>query len=173
MRIIFVRHGQDKNDKLTKLGIKQAKMIVNDLIYEKIAKIYSSPLERTQKTAKIISKYLKISEITLDNRLLERETINDTMTENEINEFKINYLNASFSRKNPEGLKEYMQRTFDFLDEIIQNNINDENILIIGHSSLSYILGAYFYGLPKDNILIWTRVGNCSKLCFEYNKKQY
>ena len=170
MRIIFVRHGNDKNGKLTHLGKKQARMIVNDLKYEHITKVYVSPLERTQKTAKIITKHLKIAEILPDNRILEREGINENMSQSEIEKFKNNYLNANFSRQNPEGLSEYIKRTFSFLDDVIKNNTENSNILIVGHSSFSYILEAYFYGIPKDGKLIWTRIGNCSKLCFEYNK---
>ena len=59
MKICFVRHGDNINDKLTKLGKLQAKIVCNDLNYENIAKIYVSPKRRTVDTAKIIAKLLQ------------------------------------------------------------------------------------------------------------------
>lgn len=168
MKIIFVRHGNDKNGKLTRLGRKQAKLVVKELTYENIAYIFASPLERTAKTAEIIARGLKIKNITFDERLTEREKIPDDLPFERKQKLMDNYLNPTFSSPRPEGCKEYVQRIFSFLDEQVKCTKDEKNILIVGHSSMTYVLGAYFYNLPKDKKLIWSRIGNCSKLCYEY-----
>ena len=50
MNIVFVRHGNDENDKLTKLGKLQAKLVSEDLTYENIAKyIAHQKIERLRR----------------------------------------------------------------------------------------------------------------------------
>ena len=171
MRIIFVRHGEQENDKLTRFGRKQAKLVVRELCYENISKIYSSPLGRTKETAQIIAKALKIKDIQFDNKLREREKKNGNMSKQDAEEFDINYLNPNFSRKDPEGCKEYLQRIFSFLKEIIKSNTNESTVLIVGHSSMAYALCEFVIGKQKSKQIAWLRIGNCSKICFEYNKR--
>ena len=174
MKIIFVRHAQSVDDKLTRFGIKQAKYLVKDLAYENIAKVYCSPMNRTMQTAAIIAKKLHLSQPVADNRIRERELDKSRLSGEELAEFDANYLNPNFSHTNPEGCKEFVQRVFDFLTQIIaDNNLRlDDSLLIVGHSSLAYVMYAYFYGLPKDKNLVWVRAGNASKLCFEYRGRQ-
>ena len=171
MKICFVRHGDNINDKLTKLGKLQAKIVCNDLSYENICKIYVSPKQRTLDTAKIIAKHLKINDIEICDEITERQQLRDLNAEDpEIIKYNENYLTYTFSNIFPEGCKEFVDRIFKFLDRIIETHKgNNENILIVGHSSMAYVLNAYFTGLPKDNKLVWIRVGNCSKLCYEVN----
>ena len=166
MKIIFVRHGEAKNDKLTHWGKKQARNIVRELFYENISKIYSSPLERAIQTASIIAKKLDIKNIIIDKRISEREQKNETMSKEEIIEFDNNYLNSTFSRKDPEGCKEYLKRIHSFLNDVKKQNKKDSCVLVVGHSSMTYAMGAYFIGLKKDKVA-WIRIGNCNKICFE------
>ena len=168
MKIIFVRHGHQENDILTHLGKRQAKEIVKDLDYENISKIYSSPFGRAKQTAGIIAKKLKIKNVIIDKRIAEREKKTENMTLKEIEEYDENYLNSKYSHKNPEGCKDYLARVFSFLNEITKTNDENSTILIVGHSSMSYALAAYFHGIPKDGKLIWIRIGNCNKICYEY-----
>ena len=170
MKIMLVRHGQGDEKHLTRLGRNQAKNVVSDLEYEDITQIYSSPIPRAFQTAQIIAKKLHIPVI-VDDRLTEREKLSPDMTEEEQILYNENYLNPNFSMKNPEGCKEYIERIYSFLDEKIKKSNAEDNILIVGHSSMSYILASYFFGIKKNKPLVWTRLGNCSKLCFEYNKK--
>ncbi len=169
MKICFVRHGDNINDKLTRLGKQQAKLVCNDLCYENISKIYCSPMQRTMDTAKIIAKHLKLKNIEICSEITERQQPkNQTVEDPEIIKYNANYLNYTFSNKNPEGCKEFCERIFKFLDRIIaEHKLKNENIVIVGHSSMAYVLNAYFTGLPKDNNLVWIRLGNCSKLCYE------
>jgi len=169
MKIMLVRHGQGNEKRLTCLGRRQAKIVVSDLEYEGITQIYSSPIPRALETAQIISKKLKLP-VVVDERLTEREKLSTNMSEEEQQTYNENYLNPNFSRKKPEGCKEYIKRIYAFLDEKIKKSTSEDNILIVGHSSMSYILASYFFGIRKNKPLVWTRLGNCSKLCFEYNK---
>lgn len=170
LKLIFVRHGRDKNDKLTCLGKCQTKLLIKELEYENIKKIYCSPNKRTKQTAKIIAKKIKIKNIAIDYRIAEREKTNENMSQTEIDLYNKNYLNPSFSRQNPEGCKEYYERIVDFLKEIIRFANNDDTILIVGHSSMCYVMNAFFCMKPQGENLDWIRVGNCSKICFEYDK---
>ena len=167
MNIVFVRHGNDENDKLTKLGKLQAKLVSEDLTYENISKIYCSPKNRTLETAKIIARQLNIKDIIIDERITEREKKNDTMTKEEIAEFDANYLNPKFSRKNPEGGKEYVERIFSFIKSIKKENPKTSVVLIVGHSSMVYVLLAYMFKSYLKENMVWARLGNCSKLCLE------
>ena len=173
MRICFIRHGDNINDKLTRLGKLQAKLVCNDLYYENISKIYCSPKKRTIDTAKIIVKKLKLDNIEVCSEITERQKLrNPNGKDNETVLYNENYLTYTFSRNDPEGCKEFCDRIFRFLDNVIAKHLpNDENIVIVGHSSMAYVLNAYFTGIPKDNNLVWIRLGNCSKLCYEINKK--
>ena len=168
MKLVFVRHGNDKKGKLTLLGKKQAKMVCHELVYEYIKKIYVSPMERTFKTAKIIQNKLGIKDIIIDGRLSEREPISLNLSRSIFDELNDNYLNPSHSNKSPEGCKEYVERIFSFLDEI-KNTNKDIAVLVVGHSSMLYVILAYIYGYNKGNQLNWARLGNCSKICFELN----
>ncbi len=81
---LFLRHGQAKNNverilagrtkgyPLTELGIQQAEKIADFLKPFSISTIYSSPVERAEQTANIVSKRLKL-EYKVDERLTEIE----------------------------------------------------------------------------------------------------
>ena len=171
MKIIFLRHGDYKIDKLTKLGKKQASLSYYDLYYENVQKIYCSPITRTFQTASIIAKKLHIKEIIADDRLKEREHLRPESLAEVQKQYNENYLNAEFSMRNPEGCKEFIERVFSFLDEAINENLQeDKNILIVGHSSMAYVINSYFTGIPSNNQLVWMRLGNCSKIAYEKQK---
>ena len=166
IRIFFVRHGDASDDKLTKLGKKQAKEITKQLNYENIKKIYCSPLKRCLETAKIISKKLNL-EIEIINDLKERNKINNPKNniEKEVNE---NYLNYNYINTKYDTCNAFINRSFDAFDKILENHKNrNENILIIAHSSTIYALNAYITGIPSDGNIVWIRAGNCSKICYE------
>ena len=168
MRVIFVRHGDHRNNKLTRVGRKQAKLVCHDLRYENIGKVFCSPCGRAVETANIISKKLGLDKPIVINALKEREKLEgEPKTMQEI-EYMENYLNPEFSMKHPEGCKEFLERSFKFLEEVAHEDF--ESILIVGHSSFAYALSAYFVGLNKKGEVSWVRLGNCSKLCYEIVK---
>ena len=168
MRIIFVRHGDYKGNKLTRLGRKQAMLVCHSLKDENIGRVYCSPIGRTVETANIIVKTLKLDAPIIRKELTEREFLTGEPKNEAESQYAENYLNPSFSSDHPEGCKNFLERSFKFLDEI--SKLDFESILIVGHSSFSYALTAYFTGVPKDKDLVWVRVGNCSKMCYEVKK---
>jgi probable phosphoglycerate mutase len=82
--VIFLRHGQAKNNverilagrtkgfPLTELGIEQAQQIGNFLKSFNVSKIYCSPIERAEHTAKIVADSIGLK-CTVDERLTEIE----------------------------------------------------------------------------------------------------
>lgn len=83
MKLILVRHGETVGNmksiaqghmqgSLTRKGIKQAKLLAEELKKYKIDAIYSSDLKRAANTAKIISKYHKKIKINHTKKLRER-----------------------------------------------------------------------------------------------------
>lgn len=83
MRLIFVRHGETAHNKdslalgrsevsLTEKGIRQAAALEFALAEEKIAAIYSSPLQRALETAKRIASPHDI-EVIVEKRLIEMD----------------------------------------------------------------------------------------------------
>ena len=149
MKIMLVRHGQGDEQKLTPFGKTQAKHVVSDLEYENITQIYSSPIPRALQTANIIAKKLRLP-VVVDERLSEREKLSPDMSEEDQVLYNENYLNPEYSRKNPEGCKEYIERIYSFLNEKIKNSTSEDNILIVGHSSMAYIMASYFFGIKKN-----------------------
>ncbi|MBR4745179.1 MAG: histidine phosphatase family protein [Clostridia bacterium] len=174
LKIIFVRHAESVGDKLTCRGKRQAKSVCSDLWYENITKVYVSPLNRTIATAKIIAKKLGLENVVYDKRITERDTDKSKLSQKQVAEYDANYLNPEYSHTKPEGCKQFLTRVFSFLDNVIKANDDgtDKSILVVGHSSLSYAMYAYFYGVQAGTDLVWTRVGNACKLCFQNVSKE-
>ena len=172
MIILFVRHADDIDNKITKLGKKQCEVMVD---YEEefaFAKIYSSPAKRCVDTAKPLSKKFNL-DIEILDELNERDQLNNkTPQTKEEKMWYDNYMNPSYSCAKPEGCKEYLDRNFSAFNKIINNHIDkNENAIIVAHSGTFYILSAFINGYDKNKDLKWSRVGNCAKIYFEINKK--
>jgi len=163
MRIYFMRHGDYNKESLNSLGKKQIKYTSKYLCNANIASIYCSPLTRCKESALIASKLLK-KEIVIDERLKEREKIASMRTSDDEKWFK-NYLNIKYSSKNPEGAKQFFSRIREFVVDVINKHDDSENVLVVGHSSTLYALGAYFYGAEDE--AVWMAMGNGSVVCFE------
>lgn len=168
MILMFVRHADAKNDKLTKLGRKQCKLALKDKEKFKFTKIYSSPANRCVKTARYFQNKYKIPLEILYN-MKERELLKTVKPQNEQEqEWYDNYLNPAYSSKEPEGCKEYLTRNFVEFKKIIDTHIeNDENAIIVAHSGTLYALYAYINGIAKGKDITWIRIANCSKIYFE------
>ena len=112
MVIMFVRHADDVNDVITERGRKRCELMIDYEEQFEFAKIYSSPAKRCVETAKELTKKFDV-EIEIDNDLLEREKLIGKVPKNEKEQaWYDNYLNPEFSFKNPEGCKEFIDRTF-------------------------------------------------------------
>ena len=166
MILMYVRHGDAKDDKLTELGKQQCEVMVKQDESFNFSKIYSSPLSRCTDTAKYLEKKHGVkTEILTD--LIERHTLErDPETENE-QEWFDNYLNKNFSNSEPEGCKDYLKRTYNALDKIInEHKDKNENVIIVAHSCTYYAIMSYFNESNKNDIN-WYRISNCAKVYFE------
>lgn len=163
MRIYFMRHGDYNKESLNSLGKKQVKYSSRYLKDVNIVDIYSSPLTRCKESALIASKLLK-KEIIIDERLREREKIAAMRNSDDEKWFK-NYLNVNYSCKKPEGAKQFFSRIKEFVLDIKEKHSEEENILVVGHSSTLYALAAYFYNIVDE--AVWMAMGNGSIVCFE------
>ncbi len=172
MIIMFVRHGDSKNDKLTRLGKKQCKLAVKDKEKFTFAKIYSSSANRCVKTARFFQNKYKIS-LEICHNLKERELLKTASPQNEKEqEWYDNYLNPEYSSKEPEGCKEYLTRNFVEFKKIVDNHIEkNENAIIVAHSGTLYALASYVGGIAKGKDITWMRTANCSKVYFEIPEK--
>ena len=175
-KIFLVRHGESQWNVLKKIqgqqdvpltdrGMKQANLIGNRLVHERIDRIYSSDLKRAYDTAEIIGKRLSLNVIPTK----EFREIDFGIWEGMSNDkMHIEYYNElCLWRKEPERLKvegaeslrELQLRAMAAVNKIINNEVGD-NILIVSHSATlkTIILGllnmdlAYFKNLTLGNV---------------------
>ena len=175
-KIFLVRHGESQWNVLKKIqgqqdvpltdrGMKQANLIGNRLVHERIDRIYSSDLKRAYDTAEIIGKRLSLNVIPTK----EFREIDFGIWEGMSNDkMHIEYYNElCLWRKEPEKLKvegaeslrELQLRAMAAVNKIINNEVGD-NILIVSHSATlkTIILGllnmdlAYFKNLTLGNV---------------------
>lgn len=170
---MFVRHGDSKKDKLTRLGKKQCKLALKDKEKLEFAKIYSSSSNRCIKTARYFQNKYKIP-LEISFNLKERELLKTIEPQNEQEkEWYENYLNPEYSSKEPEGCKEYLTRNFVEFKKIVDEHIDkNENVIIVAHSGTLYALSAYINGIAKGRNITWLRIANCSKVYFEINDRK-
>ena len=140
--IYIVRHGQTDWNVLTKRqghtniplnneGIKQARMLKEKLKNVSFDLVFSSPLDRTISTAKIITD----KDIIVDDRLIERNNGNlEGLTKSEIQEIQSSndYSDEAYG---VESVSHLQQRADDFLKEIL-HKYPHKNILIVTHGGL-------------------------------------
>ncbi len=187
-KIYLVRHGESqwnivkkiqgqKDIPLTNRGIKQAHLIGNRLVGEKIDRIYSSDLERAYITAKIIGDKMGLKVVPMEEfreiafGIWEGLT-DDEMVENFHREMEI-------WRSNPEKLNiegaetlEILQiRAMKGIEKIIQENKDDHNLLVVSHNATikTIILGLLGMDLTHFKNLTIGNVGLTIIEFREYN----
>ena len=145
-----MRHGQAKNNverilagrtsgyPLTELGITQADKISDFLKPFNISYIYSSPIERAEQTAKIVSKKLGLG-YDIDERLTEIDMGNfsgmfyEEMFAKHGNIFLKFYEGHPIIEKNGiERFDSVTKRILDMIDHCTREH-NSENILLVTH----------------------------------------
>lgn len=166
MLIYFVRHGEDKDDKLTRFGRKQVKMLTKSMKEFKFDNIYSSPYIRCIQTANILKKLVN-KEVVIDERIKERFKIKDPKTQNE-KEWYDNYLNKKYINTEFETCADFLNRNSNFIDDIIKNNPTQSSVIVVGHSACLYAFLEYFYKNP-NNAVVWNSMSNASCIRFEVN----
>lgn len=176
--VLFLRHGQAKNNverilagrtkgfPLTDLGIRQAEQIGNFLKSFNISKIYCSPIERAEHTAKIVADKVGLG-CTVDERLTEIEMGSfsgmhyDTMFEKHGNVFLKFYQGHPIVEENGiETFASVKNRVLDMVSHCSKKHDN-ETILLVTHmdpikSMISTILQ------PKPELLYEMIIRNAS-----------
>ncbi len=135
----LLRHGarvsREENTSISDIGKKQAELTANYLKNLNISEIYASPLKRTQETAQIISRILKLS-VKTDNRLRERLLWEDRKNES-FDEFLSEWIKTTIDRNYQPlfGDASYMagDRMKSLINEITKDNIN---VLIVAHAGV-------------------------------------
>jgi len=171
MEIFVTRHGQTDWNVLEKLqgqtdielndiGRKQARETGELIKNEKIDLIITSPLKRAKETAQIINRNFNVF-IIEDKRLMERrfgkcEGLNKTERKElekikpEINDIW-NY-NRNVDFYNMETMKEFCDRVYEFLDDMIKK-YKDKRILIVTHGGTSVPIKCYFKRYPLEQLI--------------------
>ncbi len=148
--LFFLRHGQAKNNverilagrtsgyPLTDIGIKQAENIGNFIKPLKISKIYCSPIERAEHTARIVAKKAALEPI-IDERLTEIDMGDftgmhyDTMFSKHGNIFLKFYEGHPIVEKNGiETFENVKKRVLDMVDYCSRKH-KGENIMFVTH----------------------------------------
>lgn len=178
MEILITRHGQTdwnvqkkiqgKVDiELNETGKEQARKTAKLLENENIDLIICSPLKRALQTAEIINETKNVP-IIIDERISERcfgdyEGVNDLAFP--FDEFWGFSIERDF--KGAEGLKEFFDRVYGFLDDIREIH-KDKKILLVTHGGVSIPTKCYFNGIPDRKTFFDLCIGNCEIVKFEY-----
>ena len=164
-KIYFIRHGETDFNKekrytglydisLNKQGIEQVKQSLFLLSDKNISVIYSSPLKRALQTATIISQYLNIPIVIINN-------------------FKERNFGVLQTKKKPSYKKKYFYRgqtPYEHHRETVRgfNKIsNKNNILIVAHSGTFKVLTKYLL-----NIHLSKTTKNALPVCFYQDEKK-
>jgi 2,3-bisphosphoglycerate-dependent phosphoglycerate mutase len=148
--LIFLRHGQAQNNvkrvlagrtpgvPLTKDGIKQVKTIAKYLKPMNISTIYSSPIERAQKTAEIVAKHNSV-DYRIDERLVELDMGKFTgMPYDEIFQSHGNVFlkfyegELEIAHNGVETFSEVKKRVLSIVEHVL-NEHKGENVVLVTH----------------------------------------
>lgn len=168
MIIMFVRHAEARQDKITGLGKKQCKLMCKQNEDYTFSKIYCSSVNRCRETASYLKQKYKLEIEYLDG-VKDREVLNNDPQTKDEKEWYNNYLNKNFSHKNPEGCKEFLDRNFNAFEKIINSHKGkNENVILVAHSCTFYAIQEYLNS-SKDEKINYSRLANCSRVYFEIN----
>ncbi len=164
-RILLIRHGVNDYVKkgllagrtpgvhLDEEGQKQAFMLAERLGCEKIAAIYSSPIERCQETAGPVSARLGLQLCTLDD---VQETDCGDWTGQALEELRkaeiwqqVQYSPSTFRFPNGESMSEIQARMVAVLERLHRQHTS-ETIVVVSHSDPIKLAAAYYLGMALD-----------------------
>ena len=142
---------------LTKLGKEMVKESAEKLKDKNIDLIFASPLLRTQQTAEIVEKKLKIkTKVKTDKRLREQSSgIFNGLSFAKLTSF-FGELDPKRFRMRPEKGETYIEikkRMVDFLKDI-DKKYEGKNILIISHELPLLLLDSAVKGLPNKDFYL-------------------
>lgn len=172
--IYFIRHGQtdwnvaelmqgQTDVPLNDTGRSQAQQMAKTLKGVTFDKVFCSPLTRAVETCKAV---VDESQITLDSRLAERcfgEFEGESIYVMRSRQFWNTNGYQTFERA--ESLQQFIDRVYDFLDEITQKYAG-QNVLLVAHGGVGMVVQSYFLGKPADGDYLHYLVANCQVLQF-------
>lgn len=166
--VIFLRHGQAKNNverilagrakgfPLTDQGIKQAEQIGNFLKSFNISKIYCSPVERAEHTARIVADKVGLNH-TIDERLTEIEMGSfsgmhyDEMLKKHGNVFLKFYQNHPVVEENGiESFSSVKNRILDMISHCSQKHGNETVLLVTHMDPIKSIISTVLHPKPES-----------------------
>lgn len=141
-----------RQPKLTERGKEQAESVAEELADKNIDIIYSSPYRRTIETAAIIAERLGL-EIDLDARLGEVDlgVLDGRPFEEYRKYFKNRMEKFTKTIKDGETLTDVRSRADAFLKDIFSTH-KDDNILIVSHGDVLWVMESIFLGTQGEEI---------------------
>lgn len=168
----LIRHGAKQHpteDKfLIETGVKQAELTGDFLQDKNITALYASPLNRTQQTAKIITKFINLPIIT-DKRLRERINMGDR--ENEtfeefIKEWDKTQLDRNYIPPNGDSSFGTGERIKAVLEEVAQEN---KTIAVVTHGGAigDFLMNTFAenqleFSIDPDSNARYIEISECS-----------
>jgi len=161
MKILLIRHGEsegnvkskeNKKDRLTKKGKKQAQHLGEHLKNFKISEIYSSNLIRAKETAEIISKKIHV----------QIKAHFEELNEYEVKHFKNNLLKIFSPR---------LKKLKKLLNKISKEREKDKTIIIVAHGFTNRLIIAYLLGIKISKSLLRIRQHNTCINVLLWDKK--
>jgi probable phosphoglycerate mutase len=186
--IIFLRHGQAKNNTLrvlagrtpgvplTEKGVDQSEKAAKFLEEMNISAIYSSPIERAKNTAEIIGKHNSI-DVRIDDRLIELDMGKftgmpyDKIFSSHGNVF-MKFYNGELeiAHNGVETFADVKKRVLGMVDHVIENH-PDENVVLVTHMDPIKAMLSTIVSLSPEN-LYELIIANASLNIFrEYKRK--
>lgn len=167
--IIFTRHGQTEwnvarkmqgqlDSPLTEMGLLQARILGAYLRDKGIAAIYSSPLQRAERTATIIQRETGLGSITLAPELKEINLADlEGKSFSRAAEEEPKRMEAFSSKpsdfvpgRGGESFEEVQRRSLDFVQTLLTRH-KDEKILVVCHAVVLRLMMAHFEGFSIDD----------------------
>ncbi len=173
--IYVVRHGQTDWNKekriagrcdvpLNETGIKQAQIVADKLKNVKFDYVFSSPLQRTMQTAKIITD----CPIIADDRIIERS--NGDLDGKLLKDVPaLDYNDPNETRYNIETISSFRNRIQSFWEEITEK-YKGKNVLVVTHAGVTIYTKCFFEGEPKDGNYDALKLQNCEIITFDNSK---
>lgn len=141
MNLYVLRHGQTNynlegrfqgqiNVNMNETGKEQVRRTSEQLKQIEFNKVFVSPLQRTIDTARIVTK----KKIIIEPRIVERSF--GTLE----GEYGISDYEERIEEFNIELISKLKERVSSFLEELLKENENQENILIVTHEGIAQII---------------------------------
>ena len=139
-----------RQPKLTENGVRDAESAAEELVGKGIDIIYSSPYKRTMQTAGIVGEKLGL-EVNSDIRLgeLDMGVLDGEPLDKYRKFFSNNDDRYSRAPEGGENFSDLMERTGEFLKDILVKHKNEE-ILIVSHGDTLWVMESILLGEERD-----------------------